>query len=284
MPDDPRVSEALRRVLSVERRVSLITGLGPRGATGPRGPAGPSGAPGATGPGGSQGAPGPTGPQGTAGVTGPTGAAGAAGPTGPTGPQGTAGVTGPTGATGSTGPTGPAGPASFAGVVSQTAALSATAATTNLSPGARTLTPADMPAGAVYRVNAILHAGRGANTTATSVIAELLLGGVVVRTLTVPITTGANAVRQALIEGSLTIRTAGADGAAMVNLMYSGDMNVTSQGTLAVLSSPAPSAAAPATTTINTTIDRTLELRCRLSAATATVFLHVMQCTIERVK
>ena len=76
---------------------------GPKGDTGPAGPAG------AAGPKGDTGATGPTGAAGPKGDPGPAGADGAAGPKGDTGLAGAAGAAGPKGDTGATGPAGAAG-------------------------------------------------------------------------------------------------------------------------------------------------------------------------------
>jgi len=74
-----------------------------------QGPAGPAGPQGATGPQGPQGPQGNTGPQGAQGAQGPQGATGAQGATGPQGNPGPQGATGAPGATGAAGPSGPAG-------------------------------------------------------------------------------------------------------------------------------------------------------------------------------
>ena len=79
---------------------------GPKGDTGPQGPAG---APGPVGPQGLTGGTGPVGPQGLTGGTGPVGPQGLTGGTGPVGPQGLTGGTGPTGPQGLQGNQGPAG-------------------------------------------------------------------------------------------------------------------------------------------------------------------------------
>jgi len=119
---------------------SLISGVGPQGATGPQGVQGSDGvkgeqgiegpqgiqgqqgiqgALGDTGPSGIKGETGATGPQGVQGVVGPVGAVGGQGPTGaegPVGPAGIQGVVGPVGNTGDTGPQGQTGPTGPQGI------------------------------------------------------------------------------------------------------------------------------------------------------------------------
>jgi hypothetical protein len=111
--------------------LTLTTGIGATGPTGPEGaigatgPAGATGAIGATGfiggvgATGIQGQTGPTGatgPVGSSGPTGPVGSTGATGAVGPTGATGIIGLAGPIGITGATGPSGPTGPTGAAGV------------------------------------------------------------------------------------------------------------------------------------------------------------------------
>jgi hypothetical protein len=140
-----------------------------------------------------------------------------------------------------------------------------------------------MVAGAEYEWEAVFYAGRGATTTATNVIVELLIAGAVVRTNTFALTTTATQNRGGRARGRITIRTAGAGGTAMVSLQSDHDLTGTA-GTLVTAIDPARSATSPGTTAINTTLDRTTELRIRLSAATATVYTHLIHCTLRRVR
>ncbi len=241
-------------------------GVGSTGPTGLTGPQGSAGAPGATGSQGIQGI------QGVAGPTGATGSQGIQGPTGPTGTNGTNGATGATGAAGSAG-----------GLLTQTTAQTATAATTNLTAGAVTILAADLVAGAEYEWEAVFYAGRGATVTATSVIVELLVNAAVVRTNTLAITTSATQNRGGRARGRITIRSVGAGGTAMMSLQTSHDLGGT-VGALTDAIDPARSATSPATTAIDTTANRTTELRLRLSAATATCYLHLLHCTLRKVR
>jgi len=88
---------------------------GDTGASGPAGAAGPKGDTGLAGPAGGAGPKGDPGDTGSAGPAGPKGDAGAAGPTGAEGPKGDPGPAGADGAAGPKGDTGPSGPAGPAG-------------------------------------------------------------------------------------------------------------------------------------------------------------------------
>jgi hypothetical protein len=119
-----RVEPAGSKCARAERSVALDR-VGPRGLTGPAGPAGAPGPKGDAGPAGAPGARGDAGPQGTKGLTGPIGPVGPAGPVGPVGAPGAAGPKGDTGSKGDTGPkgdigakgaTGPQGPTGATGL------------------------------------------------------------------------------------------------------------------------------------------------------------------------
>jgi hypothetical protein len=114
-------------------------------------------------------------------------------------------------------------------------------------------------------------------------VVELLINGAVVRTNTLTITTTATQNRGGRARGRITIRTTGAGGAAMVSLQSDHDLTGTA-GTLVTAIDPARSATSPGTTAINTTLDRTTELRVRLSAATATVYAHLIHCTLRKAR
>lgn len=273
---------------------------GPTGAAsvvaGPQGPQGAIGGTGSTGPQGSQGAPGPQGAAGAGGAAGatgdtgpqgPQGAAGGIGPTGPQGPQGAKGDTGTQGPQGVPGAdstvAGPQGvPGSGANVAhSLTTAQTQTATVTNLTAGSFNILANTLGAGTVYEWEAVFYAGRGATTTATNLIIELLIAGVVIRTHTLTIVATASQNRSGIARGIINVRTAGAGGTAAVSLQVNHDLTGTA-GTVVQAIDPPRSATPPGTTVINTTIANTTELRMRLSAATATVYVHMFHCTLYR--
>lgn len=174
--------------------------------------------------------------------------------------------------------------ANAGGVLTQTTSQTQTASVTNLTNGTYSI-PANFPeAGSVYEVEGLFYAGRGATVTATNLIIELLINAVVIRTLTIAINVTASAVRSGSFKGRISIRTIGAGGTAMVTLESDTDLANGTAGTSQLFVDPAPAAAAPATTAIDTTVARTVELRMRLSAATATVFVHMLHCNTRKVK
>lgn len=257
------------------------------GPAGENGAQGPQGIPGPTGPQGLQGSEGPQGIQGLAGATGPEGPQGpqglqgVAGATGATGPQGTAGTNGTNGANGATGATGAAGDG--ASLLKLTTPQTVVAATTNLTAGQHTFLSGSLTATGLFQWEAIFYAGRGATTTATSLIIELLIAGSVVRTLTMAISTTANQNRGGHVRGLIDMRSIGSSGTAIVSLQAWHDLGGTA-GAITTSIDPVRSATNPAATTINTTIDRTTELRMRLSAGTATVYAHMVHCWLNRLR
>jgi hypothetical protein len=167
--------------------------------------------------------------------------------------------------------------------VTQTTAQTATASTTNLTAGAFTIPANTLEVGSQYEWEAVFYAGRGATATATNLIVELLVNGAVVRTNTIAITTTATQNRGGVARGRITVRTVGAGGTMMCSLQSDHDLGGTA-GAVTTAIDPARSATSPGTTAIDTTQARTTELRMRLSAATATVYVHMLHCTLRRVR
>jgi hypothetical protein len=168
-------------------------------------------------------------------------------------------------------------------VLTQTSAQTATAATTNLTAGTYTVPASHLEVGSEYEFEATLYTGRGATLTATNVIIELLVAGTAVRTLTIAINASSTQNRGGKVYGRLTVRTTGASGTMMVSLQCLNDIAGTA-GAIVDNIDPARSATSPGTTAIDTTATKTLELRARLSAATATCYLHLLHTTIVKVK
>lgn len=170
--------------------------------------------------------------------------------------------------------------------LTQTTAQTVTNATTNLTAGALTAPKDSIYAGAEWLFSALLHTSRGATATAANVIVELLVGGAVIRTLTIPTTTTSGHLGSAKVEGRLTCRTTGAGGTSMVTLKVDeaiSNADATPNGNaLLVWHDPLPATTAAAATTVDTTVDETLELRARLDTAVANLSLHMYHCTIRR--
>ncbi len=168
-------------------------------------------------------------------------------------------------------------------LVTQTTAQTATASTTNLTAGSFSIPLNTLQVGSEYEWEAVFYAGRGATTTATNVIIELLVAGAAVRTNTIAITVTASQNRGGSVKARLTVRSVGAGGSMMASLESVHDLGGTAGAQVSTID-PARSATSPATTAIDTTQARSTELRMRLSAATATVYLHMLHCTLRRVK
>lgn len=166
-------------------------------------------------------------------------------------------------------------------VLTQTTAQLQTATVTNVTPGAYTIPANSLEAGSEYLCEFVLFAGRGATLTATNLIVELLANGAVVRTLTLAINIGASFIGGAKVEGRMTARTIGAGG----TMMYTLCATQTIVAAAAALSfDPPPTGAAVGTTALDTTANRTLEMRARLSLATATCFVQLLHGTISKVR
>ena len=170
--------------------------------------------------------------------------------------------------------------------LTQSTALTVTNATTNLTPGALTVPGNALTAGAEFQFSALIHTSRGATATAANVIVEILVGGAVVRTLTIPTTTTSGHLGSAKIEGRLTCRTTGASGTCMVTLKIDeaiSNADATPNGNpLLVWHDPIPAATAAAATTVDTTVDETLEVRARFDTAVANLAMHMYHATIRK--
>jgi hypothetical protein len=167
-------------------------------------------------------------------------------------------------------------------MLTQVTQQTATATTTNLSPG-----PATLPAlavGSEYAWDATFYAGRGATTTACSLIVELLLGGVVVRSHTLAILATANSHRGGRIHGRITCRTTGAAGSASVTLEVLHDLGGAAGAAPVLAINPVRGSTPPPALTVNTTVPQTTEVRIRLSAGIATCYAHMTHCTLYPVK
>jgi hypothetical protein len=136
--------------------------------------------------------------------------------------------------------------------------------------------------GSHYCVDVLAFAGRGATVTATNVIVELLINAVVIRTLTIAINVAANSNGVIRIEGRVTVRTTGAGGTALVTL-HALSQNVTAT-TVVINVDPAASGTAVSATTVDTTASRTIEVRARLSAATATCYVQMLHSNTTKVR
>jgi hypothetical protein len=170
--------------------------------------------------------------------------------------------------------------------LTQTTAQTVTNATTNLTAGALTVPKDSQYAGAEYLFSGLIHTSRGATATAANVIVELLVGGAVIRTLTIATTTTSGHLGSARIEGRLTCRTTGAGGTAMVSLRVDDSISnasATPNGNpLLVRHDPIPATTAAAATTVDTTVDQTLEVRARFDTAVANLSMHAYHLTIRR--
>jgi hypothetical protein len=172
--------------------------------------------------------------------------------------------------------------------LTQTTAQTVTNATTNLTAGTLSVPKETSYAGAEWLFNALIHTSRGATATAANVIVELLVGGAVIRTLTIPTTTTSGHLGSAKLEGRLTCRTTGAGGTAMVTLRVSeaiSNADATPNGNPELVwHDPIPATTAAAATTVDTTVDQTFELRARLDAAVANLSMHMYTDSIQRVR
>jgi hypothetical protein len=170
--------------------------------------------------------------------------------------------------------------------LTQTTAQTVTNATTNLTAGALTVPKDSQYVGAEYLFSGLLHTSRGATATASNVVIELLVGGAVVRTLTIATTTTSGHLGSARIEGRLTCRSLGAGGTAMVTLRVDDSISnasATPNGNpLLVRHDPIPATTAAAATTVDTTVDQTLEVRARFDTGVANLSMHAYHLTIRR--
>lgn len=168
-------------------------------------------------------------------------------------------------------------------LVTQTTAQTQTATTTNLTAGSFSI-PVGLEVGSEYLWESMYYAGRGITLGLTNLIIELLVNGVAVRTVTLAIINTASQNRGGKCWGRISIRSLGAGGTMMCSLESHDDLVAAAGGVAAITTDPARSATSPATTTIDTTVARTTEMRMRLSAATATVYVHMLHCTLTKVR
>jgi hypothetical protein len=162
-------------------------------------------------------------------------------------------------------------------VQSITASVAATNATTNLSLGTYTAQVSEQTQGAVFRFTGQATWQRTPAVAATgpSIIAELLVGGVVVATSTSVNDTSSSSgtTHGVLVTGFFTIKSTGAGGTL--------DAYV---GTWINFAYGAGEVSTPANSSINTTVTNTIEVRLRFSSTAATNTLTVRQGFYERVK
>jgi hypothetical protein len=155
-----------------------------------------------------------------------------------------------------------------------TADASATNATTNLSGGTHTILANTVRVGTVFRLTiffAFDHAGAAATPTLTF---EVLIAGVVERTCVVtPVSTAGTYYGTAV--AYMTVRTIGTTGTVMIS-------PIVTTGVGATIPEAIEGPTATSTDAINTTIDNTLQLRCRMTTAVASETLTVQQGFTER--
>lgn len=170
--------------------------------------------------------------------------------------------------------------------LTETTAQTVTNGTTSLTAGTLTAPANSLYVGAEYQLDAWLYAGRGVTLAARDVIVELLVAGVLIRTNTIAINAIATNDGIGFARGRITCRTTGASGTALISLETGSDFAAlaAAKGPWTWTRDPAPSATSPTTTTVDTTVDNTIQLRARLSGATATVYLHVTHSTITKVR
>lgn len=164
-------------------------------------------------------------------------------------------------------------------VASNTTMPAATNATTNLTCGGSFSIPANtLEAGAVYRVTGEWHYVHTAAATPTITI-EFLINAVVIAAVTrviTPIATAANYTGTLI--ATLRCQTTGAGGTCVVNLDSKDSVQTFARGSI----ENTPNTAAPATTAIDTTVARTIELRIRMTTAVAANTLTVVHGYIEK--
>ncbi len=170
----------------------------------------------------------------------------------------------------------------------QTSSQSVTASLTPLTAGVRVAPGNSLYDGAEFAFHAMIHTARGATATAANIIAELIVNGVTIRTVTIPTTIVSGDLGSAKVEGRFTVRSTGVGGTAMITLMVHesiSNADATPNGN-AVLArfDPLPAPVPAAATAVDTTIDQSVELRTRMDAAVANLSLIMYHCTIDRVR
>lgn len=163
-------------------------------------------------------------------------------------------------------------------VASNTTMPAATNATTNLTCGGSFSIPANtLEAGAVYRVTGMYHYVHTAAVTPTITV-EFLINAAVIAAVTLvltPIATASNYT--GTVQYILRCQTTGAGGTCVV-----AGNNKNSFVTFARASIENIPTAAPATTAIDTTVARTIELRMRMTTAVAANTLTVVHGFVEK--
>lgn len=169
------------------------------------------------------------------------------------------------------------------GLSTQTGAISVTNSTANQTLASATVAANDWAVGAEYQFEGLVHVSRGATATAANLVIELLVGGSVVRTLTIVIPTGSGSNRMAHVFGWVTCLTTGSSGTCQITLRALQDLTG-SAGNSNHVTDPAPTTAPPAATTVNTTISRAIEVRARMSAAVASLTMYCTHPSLARVR
>lgn len=190
---------------------------------------------------------------------------------GPQGPQGAAGAQGSQGPQGSQGAQGAAGAVSVFVLTSNQAA---TAATTNLVGAGWTALAGTLAANQVWRLKLWFTYLHTAAATPTLTF-ELAVDGVAVLTVVVTPVSTANTFHGSA-ECEFTVRTSGTTGTIM------GALHVQSHGLTLANAGGNNAQVDVATDTINTTGDRLIQLRCRMTTAVASNTLTVSQGFVAR--
>ena len=155
----------------------------------------------------------------------------------------------------------------------RTSNTTATAATTDLTVTSGTIPANSMSAGTVYRLTGYYVFVHTAAATPT-LTAELLINGSAVETVVLtPVATAATYSGQ--LTATITCRTTGGSGTVMCTLM-----NESNAGATAV--SEQIGSTATGTDTVDTTVDRSFELRIRMTTGVASNALTVIQGMTER--
>jgi hypothetical protein len=167
----------------------------------------------------------------------------------------------------------------YACVAVNTTTPTATNATTNLSCGGSYSVPANTPrAGTLYRFNAVAVYDHAAAATPTITV-ELLINAAVVTTLVITPMAVARAF-DLHVTGYIRFQTVGAGGTAMCTLEQVNSFAV--QGAGSSSHDHVIGDRGTATTAVNTTVARSIELRMRMTTAVASNTLTVTQGFIER--
>ena len=159
------------------------------------------------------------------------------------------------------------------GLVAQATNISATNTTTNQSLASFTVRANGWAVQDTYALWARVHASRGSTATAANLVIEMLVNGVVVRTSTLAISTTSGTNCMADVLGLITCRSIGAAGTLQTSLLAYHDITGTA-GAVSRAMDPTPGTAHPATSAIDTTGARALELRARMSAAVASLTIY----------